>query len=129
MLGGRHVQQVAGLLDDDQPVAGPERRGQLVADLGDAVAAEDDRLARREVVERSDRGHGATAYAAHRRAPVGVLDLASMPSSRRPARPTTDAVTDGDEDPTERADDGMAPFIANTGDDDTPDGDADAATG
>jgi hypothetical protein len=41
----------------------------------------------------------------------------------------TGAVTDGAEDPTERADDGMAPFIANTGDDDSPDGDADAASG
>jgi len=51
-----------------------------------------------------------------------------VPSSEdQPAE--TDAVTDGSKDPTERADDGMAPLIANTGDDDTPDGDADAATG
>jgi hypothetical protein len=38
-------------------------------------------------------------------------------------------VTEGDEDPTERAEDGMAPFIANTGDDDSGDDDADASTG
>jgi hypothetical protein len=41
----------------------------------------------------------------------------------------SDAVTDGDEDPTERAGDGMAPFIANTGDDDAAGDDADASTG
>ncbi|MET0323894.1 MAG: hypothetical protein ABW219_01635 [Ilumatobacteraceae bacterium] len=41
----------------------------------------------------------------------------------------SDAVTEGDEDPTERSEDGMAPFIANTGDDDTPGDDADASTG
>ncbi len=51
VIGSRDVEQVAGLLDDDEAVAGAERRGQLRRHRRHAVAAEHDLLAGLQLFE------------------------------------------------------------------------------
>ena len=53
VFGSRDVQEVAGVLDDDQLVTRCERSGKLGADVGDSVAAEHDRLAGLQAFERA----------------------------------------------------------------------------
>ncbi len=55
-LGG-HVQEVAGAVDDDQPVARLEAGGEVFWHDGEAVPAEGNRRAGGQLVERG-RAHG-----------------------------------------------------------------------
>ena len=68
--GGGDVQQVAGVLDDDQPVARPERLGEGLVDIRHPVAPEHDRLAGDQVIELLGHSVSVRGLARSRRAAV-----------------------------------------------------------
>ena len=90
-LGLGHVEEVARGRVDDHAIARSERGGQLGRDVGDTVAAEDDRLPGRQRVEVVGCvGHGLEAYACVMAEPNDRLYFRQLLSGRDFA--TTDQI-------------------------------------
>ena len=89
VVGGRDVQQRAGLLHDDQPVAGRERAGQVLGDPGrDPVPAVHDRAGPPPAAPT-----GRPRWSAHRHQALRTNGVATtVPARAEPRRSTSTAV-------------------------------------
>ena len=89
VFGGGNVEQVAGVLHDDQPISRSEVGGEFGGHVGDAVAAVHDGLPRRETLET---GHQSNPSSSGRSAirtgcPLSIERCAAKPiaADRRPS--------------------------------------------